>query len=85
VTGLTPATSEAKVGAQTLAAIADRAAAVARTTENVTWVMVSGGGTVAPIDPPGAKVITAGWIDDAFDTQRRRGRDASSRTLWSGV
>jgi len=27
--------------------------------------------------------ITAGWVDDAFDTQRRRGEDAATRTLWA--
>lgn len=27
--------------------------------------------------------VTNGWIDDAFDTQRRRGRAATSRTLWT--
>ena len=27
--------------------------------------------------------VTAGWVDDAFDTQRRRGPDAGSRTLWT--
>lgn len=26
--------------------------------------------------------VTAGWIDDAWDTQRRRGLKATSRTLW---
>jgi hypothetical protein len=26
--------------------------------------------------------IVAGWIDDAFDTQRRRGPDPSFRTNW---
>lgn len=27
--------------------------------------------------------VTNGWIDNAFDTQRRRGTDPTSRTLWS--
>jgi hypothetical protein len=27
-------------------------------------------------------LVTAGWVDDAFDTQRRRGPDASSRILF---
>jgi hypothetical protein len=27
--------------------------------------------------------ITDGWVDDAFDTQRRRGEDALSRLVWS--
>jgi hypothetical protein len=26
--------------------------------------------------------IGGGWVDNAFDTQRRRGRDASVRTSW---
>lgn len=29
------------------------------------------------------KVIAGGWVDDAFDTQRRRGIDATTRTAWS--
>jgi hypothetical protein len=29
-----------------------------------------------------AHVVTAGWVDDAWDTQRRRGQDASGRLLW---
>lgn len=28
------------------------------------------------------KPITGGWVDDAFDTQRRRGEDASMRHVW---
>lgn len=28
--------------------------------------------------------VTAGWVDDAFDTQRRRGIKASARTVWQG-
>lgn len=27
--------------------------------------------------------IVGGWVDNAFDTQRRRGQDATVRTLWS--
>lgn len=26
--------------------------------------------------------VTAGWVDDAFDTQRRRGTVATTRTVW---
>jgi len=29
------------------------------------------------------KDITAGWADNAYDTQRRRGEDASARETWS--
>lgn len=28
------------------------------------------------------KPISGGWIDDEFDTQRRRGRDSTARTIW---
>jgi hypothetical protein len=31
------------------------------------------------------KSITGGWVDNAFDTQRRRGEDASSRLTWSAA
>lgn len=27
-------------------------------------------------------IITNGWVDDEFDTQRSRGRDATARTVW---
>nr|CRY96102.1 hypothetical protein [uncultured prokaryote] len=30
-----------------------------------------------------SSVITNGWVDDAWDTQRRRGVDASTRTSWA--
>lgn len=33
--------------------------------------------TFAPVDN--------GWIDDAYDTQRRRGRKATGRTLWTNT
>lgn len=29
-----------------------------------------------------AREVTGGWVDDAWDTQRRRGEDASGRTAW---
>lgn len=32
-----------------------------------------------------AKGITDGWVDNAFDTQRRRGEEATSRQVWSNV
>jgi hypothetical protein len=67
------------------AALVDRASAVGRTTENVTWVMVTRGGTVAPFEPANARVITAGWVDSAWDTQRRRGLAATGRTTFSAV
>jgi hypothetical protein len=65
--------------------VADRASAMGRTTENVTWVMVTEGGTKPPLEAPNARVVTAGWVDDAWDTQRRRGLDASTRKTFSAV
>jgi hypothetical protein len=32
-----------------------------------------------------ARIATNGWVDDAWDTQRRRGQDAKSRTLFPAV
>jgi hypothetical protein len=58
------------------AAIVDRAQNVAQTTENVTWVVVSQVGLMA-------NVVTAGWCDNAFDTQRRRGNQPSARIIWA--
>jgi hypothetical protein len=70
---------------QLIDSIADRASNVARTTENVTWVMVTKGGFPIQKEPAGAKVITAGWVDDAYDTQRRRGLAPLVRKPWSGT
>jgi len=38
------------------------------------WALLSSDGVARP--------ITDGWVDDAFDTQRRRGLDPTDRTLW---
>jgi hypothetical protein len=57
------------------AAIVDRAKNVAQTTQGVTWVVVSQVGVMA-------NVVTAGWCDNAFDTQRRRGNAPSARNIW---
>jgi hypothetical protein len=32
-----------------------------------------------------ARVVTNGWVDDAWDIQRRRGQDAETRTLFAGA
>jgi flavin-binding protein dodecin len=58
-----------------LVAIKDAAVRVASTTENVSWVQVS------QMDQM-ASVVTGGWVDNAYDTQRRRGTKASTRTSW---
>lgn len=47
-------------------------------TENLTWVLISQADAAA-------KVITGGWVDNAFDTQRRRGVDPTTRTVYPEV
>lgn len=44
-------------------------------TANNTWVTFSE--TLGALSP-----IVGGWVDDSWDTQRRRGSSPSSRTLW---
>ena len=44
-----------------------------------TWVVASSFGVPGEFDT----IITNGWVDNEFDTQRRRGRDATARTTFS--
>lgn len=44
-----------------------------------TWVVASSYGVPGEFDV----VITNGWVDNEFDTQRRRGRDATARSTFS--
>ncbi len=62
--------------------IANRATNLMNTTLPLQWMVRSLGGTKVPLEQPGAYEVTAGWIDDAFDTQRRRGAASMSRTPW---
>lgn len=55
--------------------ITESALALRDTTENVTWVQMS---TTYGIATP----VLGGWVDDAFDTQRSRGKDPSARLTW---
>lgn len=48
---------------------------VFNTTEDVTWHLLSKADGAA-------KMITGGWVDNAFDTQRRRGVAATTRSNW---
>jgi hypothetical protein len=61
---------------QTIESASERLAARAGLT---TWCVLSSsvapGGALLPIDN--------GWVDDAFDTQRRRGEAPTSRRAWS--
>ncbi len=65
-------TKRAKVSGTFVDTLIDRFANVMNTTENVTWGVVSQ--RAAAFRP-----ITGGWVDDEFDTQRRRGYDALLR------
>lgn len=44
-----------------------------------TWVVASSYGVPGEFDT----VITNGWVDNEFDVQRRRGRDATTRTIFT--
>jgi hypothetical protein len=60
----------------TLAAAGTAMAGKSPTTNGFVWCIYS------PKFNTGA-VVTDGWVDNAFDTQRRRGLKATSRTLWT--
>jgi hypothetical protein len=75
--GVSDGAASPRPASNILAAIADRAKNVAQTTQNVTWVQVSQAASMA-------SVVTNGWVDNAFDTQRRRGNPPSARTTWVG-
>ena len=55
--------------------------AISNIVEPTTW------GVVHAYDQPGQSIsyVTNGWINDEPDTQRRRGRTQTTRTLWPGV
>jgi hypothetical protein len=59
------------------AAIASAAAVLADQSEAFQWAVYS------PTDQI-ARQIIGGWVDNAFDTQRRRGRRATTRNTWIG-
>ncbi len=44
------------------------------------WVVYSRVGPTGPVDPSRTTPISYAWIDNAFDTQRRRGQKATTRT-----
>lgn len=50
-----------------------------KTPGNPSWVVASSYGVPGEFDT----LITNGWVDNEFDTQRRRGRDATARTTFS--
>lgn len=60
---------------QLRSALVTNATNLLNTSESITWVLVS----QADGD---SKVITDGWVDDAFDTQRRRGTAATTREVF---
>lgn len=74
-TGGTTAFSQPAAAART--AIANAAAVLADQSEDYKWAVYS------PTDQI-ARNIVSGWVDNSFDTQRRRGRRATARTTWTG-
>lgn len=47
-------------------------------TNQAEWHVISSAGATS-------HQVTHGWVDDAFDTQRRRGQEATRRTEWSST
>lgn len=71
--------ADARVSTVYAQAIADSAALLLTASDAAgawTWVIWS---TVLG----SSGIITDGWVDNAFDTQRRRGRDTTSRITWT--
>lgn len=67
---------DVRVHPTTIGILAAGAADLANTTEDVTWEVYS------RMDDDFFP-ITAGWVDNAFDIQRRRGAVSSVRTTWT--
>lgn len=67
-------TQDLVVSGTTVATIA-AAAARLRDDVNTSWCVWSRADAAL-------KPVTAGWVDNAFDIQRRRGVDATARTVW---
>lgn len=57
--------------------VANAAAVLADQSEAEQWCVFSEADQIA-------RQIVAGWVDNSFDTQRRRGRIATARTTWNG-
>jgi hypothetical protein len=55
--------------------LGEAAGALASLTSSVRWgVLSQADGVILE--------VTAGWVDDSFDTIRSRGEDSTTRTLW---
>lgn len=63
-------------GGQSIGATIAAAASTLRDVADLTWAIRS----ITPVE--NYVPIVGGWIDNAFDTQRRRGPDPSARLLW---
>jgi hypothetical protein len=50
--------------------------------DQVPWCVYSPTTATFPGDLAAAHTVTHGYVDDAFDTVRSRGSDATTRTLW---
>lgn len=70
-------TSFSNLASATRTTLSNAAVALADQSESAQWSVFS---TVDGI----ARQIVGGWVDNSFDTQRRRGRRATARTTWTG-
>lgn len=55
-----------------------------KNTVEVIWVIYSPTRAAAEIDYH-PETVVGGWVDDRYDTQRRRGGDTTTRTTWGSV
>lgn len=75
---LAAGTGQAGVASQIVTAMENLSAASTSSVGDDSWTWV----WYSPTDSQGGNV-TNGWCDNAFDTQRRRGLIATSRSTWS--
>lgn len=71
-----PARGDMKISEALRATMADAAIRLATNTGGLAWCLYS------PSNDD-AEPVTAGWVDDALDTQRRRGVRPSTRLTWA--
>jgi hypothetical protein len=74
--------SSGRPAAALLTALVTAGSALAAACEAATgfdWVVISN----TPTEASFSAQVTDGWVDDAFDTQRRRGSPVTSRSTWT--
>jgi len=78
-------TGDLRVAVSAREDIADAAAALANqvTYAGLVWVVYSPTIDAGSTLSAACSTVTNGWVDDAFDSQRRRGLAATNRTTWT--